>query len=45
MATVAAMYGYIVNTDDPRRWGADEYAREPGELTQIVLKAVNLQAR
>lgn len=43
MATVAATYGYIVNTDDPRNWGADEYAGDPGELAQIVLKAVNLQ--
>jgi len=45
MATVAATYGYIVNTDDPRNWGADEYASNPEELAQIVLKAVNLQAR
>lgn len=45
MATIAATYGYIVNTDDPRDWGADEYASNTGELTQIVLKAVNLQKR
>jgi phosphoglycolate phosphatase len=45
MATVAATYGYIVSTDNPRDWVADEYAADPGELTQIVLKAVNLQTR
>jgi len=44
MATIAAGYGYIVDTDDPRTWGADEYASNPDELTQIVLKAVNLEA-
>ena len=44
MATVAATYGYIVSTDEPRHWGADEYASDPGELAQIVLKAVNLQS-
>jgi phosphoglycolate phosphatase len=44
MATVAATYGYIVKTDDPQDWGADEYAGDTGELTQILLKAVNLQA-
>ncbi len=43
MATVAATYGYIVSTDDPRSWGADEYASDPGELSQIVRKAVNLR--
>jgi phosphoglycolate phosphatase len=44
MATIAAGYGYIVDSDDPRSWGADEYASNPDELTQIVLKAVNLEA-
>ena len=44
MATIAAGYGYIVDTDDPRSWGADEYASNPDELAQIVLKAVNLEA-
>lgn len=42
MATIAAAYGYIVNTDDPRDWGADEIVGEPAELAQMVLKAVNL---
>ena len=45
MATVAATYGYVVNSDDPQGWGADEYARDPVELAQILLKAVNLQTR
>jgi phosphoglycolate phosphatase len=42
MATVAATYGYITDDDDPLQWGADRIARDPAELTQIVLKAVNL---
>lgn len=42
IGTVAAGYGYIVAEDDPRSWGADEYAADPDELAQIVLKAVNL---
>ncbi|MDA0706646.1 MAG: HAD-IA family hydrolase [Proteobacteria bacterium] len=45
MATIAATYGYIVSSDDPQNWGADEYAGDPGELAQILLKAVNLPAR
>lgn len=42
MATVAAGYGYITAEDDPRDWGADEFAGDSHELVQIVLKAVNL---
>lgn len=42
MATVAAGYGYIMAEDDPRDWGADEFAGDSHELVQIVLKAVNL---
>jgi len=42
MATVAAGYGYITAEDDPRDWGADEFASDSHELVQIVLKAVNL---
>jgi phosphoglycolate phosphatase len=42
MATVAAAYGYIVEGDDPAGWGADRVAADTEELTQIVLKAVNL---
>jgi len=45
MATIAATYGYVVSSDDPQNWGADEYASNPAELAQILLKAVNLQAR
>jgi phosphoglycolate phosphatase len=44
MATVAVRYGYVVADDDPARWGAAEIAADPGELTQIVRKAVNLDA-
>jgi phosphoglycolate phosphatase len=44
IATVAAGYGYVVAEDDPRRWGADEFAADPDELVQIVLKAVNLDS-
>jgi 2-phosphoglycolate phosphatase len=42
MATIAAAYGYIVDTDDPRDWGADEIVGDPHELAQMLLKAVNL---
>ena len=41
-ATIAAGYGYITADDDPREWGADIIAGDTRELTQIVLKAVNL---
>lgn len=43
MATIAATYGYIVSTDDPRQWGADAYAVDPPELAKIIQKAVNLR--
>lgn len=42
MTTVAATYGYITDDDDPLSWGADQLAHDTAELTQIVLKAVNL---
>ena len=42
MATIAAAYGYITAEDDVGRWGADAVATDTAELTQIVLKAVNL---
>ena len=42
MATIAAGYGYITEDDDPREWGADIIAPDTAELSQIVLKAVNL---
>lgn len=44
MATIAASYGYITADDDPREWDADVIATSTEELTQIVLKAVNLEA-
>ena len=44
MATIAAGYGYITAEDDPREWDADVIATTTEELTQIVLKAVNLEA-
>jgi 2-phosphoglycolate phosphatase len=44
MATVAAGYGYIVDSDDPRDWGADEFAGDAHELAQLILKAVNLES-
>lgn len=43
MATVAATYGYITDDDDPLSWGADLVATSTADLTQIVLKAVNLE--
>lgn len=44
MGTVAAAYGYIAHGDDARHWNADGIAGDTEELTQIVLKAVNLAA-
>ncbi len=44
MATIAAAYGYVTPDDDPHHWGADRVARDTAELTQILLKAVNLDA-
>ena len=43
MTTVAATYGYITDDDDPLSWGADAVANSTADLTQIVLKAVNLE--
>ena len=43
-ATIAAANGYITEDDDPREWGADIIAIDTEELTQIVLKAVNLES-
>lgn len=42
MVTVAAAYGYITDDDDAQGWGADLVAADTAELTQIVLKGVNL---
>lgn len=44
MATIAVGYGYILQDDDPRSWGADEFAADTQELVQILRKAVNLDA-
>ncbi len=44
MATIAAAYGYVTPDDDPRSWGADLIAADTVELTQMLLKAVNLDA-
>jgi phosphoglycolate phosphatase len=44
MGTVAAAYGYIVPGDEPAAWGADSVVSDVGELTHLVLKAVNLDA-
>ena len=44
MATVAAAYGYIVDDDDPASWNPDLIATDTDNLTQILLKAVNLVA-
>ncbi len=44
MTTIAATYGYITDDDDPRSWGADQVAATTADLTQIVLKAVNLES-
>lgn len=44
MATIAAAYGYVTPDDDPQRWGADQIAADTAELTQMLLKAVNLDA-
>lgn len=45
MATIAAAYGYVTPDDDPQCWGADLVARDTAELTKLLLKAVNLDAR
>ncbi len=43
MGTIAAAYGYVTADDDPASWGADLIAADVPELTQMVLKAVNLE--
>ncbi len=44
MGTVAVAYGYIEAGDHATAWNADTVAIDPAELTQIILKAVNLAA-
>ena len=43
MGTIAVAYGYITPDDSVESWGADAIATDTQELTQIVLKAVNLE--
>ena len=40
MPTVAALWGYITDDDDPVRWQADAIAATPAELCQLLLKGV-----
>ena len=42
MFTIAASYGYITEDDDPGSWGADLIAGGTRELTNYLLKGVNL---
>jgi phosphoglycolate phosphatase len=42
MATISANYGYIPDNEDPSDWKADDAARDPEELAQILRKAVTL---
>jgi phosphoglycolate phosphatase len=44
MFTIAATYGYITADDDPQRWEADLVAADTGELTNYLLKGVNLHS-
>ncbi len=36
MTTVCALFGYLLPDDDPRRWPADHYIEEPGELLGLL---------
>ncbi len=44
MFTIAATYGYITAEDDPQSWQADLVAADTGELTNYLLKGVNLDS-
>lgn len=44
MQTVAVAYGYITPDDDPARWDADHIVADTSELSQLLRKAVNLDA-
>ena len=44
MFTIAATYGYITAEDDPQSWQADLVAADTGELTNYLLKGVNLHS-
>ncbi len=45
MATVAAGFGYIVESDSAASWGADMVARDVAELIDLLATAVDLQQR
>jgi len=45
MATVAVGFGYITDNDDPLSWGADEFVTDTISLSNLLLKAVNLDIR
>lgn len=40
MGTVAATYGYLGQTADPSRWGAQAIINSPGALLQLLAKAL-----
>ena len=42
MITIAASYGYITDDDDPGTWDADLIVGDTRELTNYLLKGVNL---
>jgi phosphoglycolate phosphatase len=44
MFTIAATYGYITADDDPQSWEADLVAADTGQLTNYLLKGVNLDS-
>jgi len=43
MRTVAALYGYITDQEDPQTWAADYYIRHADQLTQL-LRSINQSA-
>lgn len=43
MRTIAAAYGYIRPDDDPYAWQADQIAADTGELTRMIVKALDLE--
>jgi phosphoglycolate phosphatase len=43
MATIAAAYGYIRPSEDPRAWGADLIIRRPRDLPD-ALRTLSLRA-
>ena len=45
MATVAVGFGYITEHEDPTIWGADEFVADTISLSNLLLKAVNVDIR